>query len=153
MSTSIPKFHYIENHLRVDIDNIEEKIKEDFPLLDPNRTVILAPIRGGLIPSTWLSHRLELPLKTCQFQRYDGNDGKPLLYGIPSDVCNIIVVDDICDKGVTMECIKTELEARFPNCGIGYYTLVAPQGGGMDYVYSARIVPAGYWTHFYWEKY
>lgn len=62
------------------INKLCERIKEEIPLID---SVYGIP-RGGLIPAVLISHQLELP--------YVSVIGK-----------NTLVVDDICDSGVTLK--------------------------------------------------
>jgi hypoxanthine phosphoribosyltransferase len=62
------------------IDKLCGRIIEDLPLIDS----IYGIPRGGLIPAVLISHKLELP--------YVNSIGK-----------NTLVVDDICDSGVTLK--------------------------------------------------
>ena len=60
--------------------------------------------RGGLIPAIKLSHIFDKPLIMMSCQLRDSKDKKVRLYEveeIPNDK-NILIVDDICDSGITL---------------------------------------------------
>lgn len=66
--------------------------------------------RGGLIPSVKLSHILNKPLIMMSCQLRDSQDSAVRLYEVeevPKDK-NILIVDDICDSGVTLSKIILE---------------------------------------------
>lgn len=66
--------------------------------------------RGGLIPAVSLSHRLNKPLIMMSCQLRDSTDKEVRLYEveeIPNDK-NILIVDDICDSGITMSKIMLQ---------------------------------------------
>lgn len=62
--------------------------------------------RGGLIPGVIISHLMGIPMITVDYSSTKGegdNKGKTnILPPLPEDVNNILVVDDICDSGHTM---------------------------------------------------
>lgn len=66
--------------------------------------------RGGLIPAVSLSHRFNKPLIMMSCQLRDSADKEVRLYEveeIPNDK-NILIVDDICDSGITMSKIMVQ---------------------------------------------
>lgn len=70
--------------------------------------------RGGLIPAIKLSHILNKPLIMMSCQLRDSTDNKVRLYEVeevPNDK-NILIVDDICDSGITMSQIMVQFLAN-----------------------------------------
>ena len=66
--------------------------------------------RGGLIPAIALSHRFNKPLIMMSCQLRDNKDNEVRLYEVeelPRDK-KVLVVDDICDSGVTLSKIIAE---------------------------------------------
>ena len=66
--------------------------------------------RGGLVPAIKLSHILNKPLIMMSCQLRDSKDKEVRLYEveeIPNDK-NILIVDDICDSGITMSQIMVQ---------------------------------------------
>jgi len=60
--------------------------------------------RGGLVPAIKLSHIFDKPLIMMSCQLRDSKDKEVRLYEveeIPNDR-NILIVDDICDSGITL---------------------------------------------------
>lgn len=67
--------------------------------------------RGGLIPAIRLSHIFNKPLIMMSCQLRDSADNEVRLYEveeIPKDK-NILIVDDICDSGITLRKIVNQL--------------------------------------------
>lgn len=60
--------------------------------------------RGGLIPAVSLSHRLNKPLIMMSCQLRDSDDNEVRLYEVEniSKGKTILIVDDICDSGITL---------------------------------------------------
>ncbi len=60
--------------------------------------------RGGLIPAIALSHRFNKPLIMMSCQLRDSNDNEVRLYEVEdiSKDKNILIVDDMCDSGITL---------------------------------------------------
>lgn len=78
-------------------------------------TIILGLKRGGLPSAVALSNRLDLPISLVTFQTRDGNDNEPkfLEPEMINSKSNIIIVDDIYDTGLTVECIVSKLVDEF----------------------------------------
>lgn len=86
--------------------------------------------RGGLIPAIRLSHIFNKPLIMMSCQLRDSNDKEVRLYEveeIPNDK-NVLIVDDICDSGITMSKIMVQFFSNLfsPNnvktCSLIYNT-------------------------------
>lgn len=60
--------------------------------------------RGGLIPAVKLSHMLDKPLIMMSCQLRDSQDNEVRLYEVEEiqKDKNILIVDDMCDSGVTL---------------------------------------------------
>ena len=111
--------------------------------------------RGGLIPAIKLSHIFNKPLIMMSCQLRDNTDNEVRLYEveeIPKDK-NILIVDDICDSGVTLTKIVHELImngfANIKTCSLVYNT---SQDFRTDY-YSQEIDRNNdkRWIIFPWE--
>jgi hypoxanthine phosphoribosyltransferase len=97
--------------------------------------------RGGLIPAIKLSHVFNKPLIMMSCQLRDNIDNEVRLYEveeIPKDK-NILIVDDICDSGVTLTKIVHQLFiggfSNIRTCSLIYNT---SQDFRIDY-YSQEI--------------
>lgn len=75
-----PKIYLDWNEIEMLVDRVCNKIITDLPYI----TSILGISRGGLIPAVWISHKLNIP------------------YTHKIDI-NTLIVDDICDTGVTIQ--------------------------------------------------
>lgn len=67
--------------------------------------------RGGLIPAIKLSHIFNKPLIMMSCQLRDNKDNEVRLYEVeqlPKNK-NVLIVDDICDSGVTLQKIVHQL--------------------------------------------
>jgi len=73
--------------------------------------VVVGIKRGGLIPAVKLSHWFEVPLKTITYQLRDGEDTQMNFWDmtiLPKDT-QILLVDDICDSGATLDHLYNHL--------------------------------------------
>jgi hypoxanthine phosphoribosyltransferase len=114
--------------------------------------------RGGLIPAVSLSHRFNKPLIMMSCQLRDSSDKEVRLYEVeevPNDK-NILIVDDICDSGITMSQIILKFYTNgfsidnIKTCSLIYNT---DQKFIVDY-YSQEInrLNDDRWIVFPWEK-
>ena len=75
---------------------------------------IVGITRGGLMPAVELSHLMNIPMETVNYSSKDGNgDDKNhanLLPDLKGD--SILLVDDICDSGNTLQELKAIYEGR-----------------------------------------
>lgn len=106
------------------------------------RRMRIVPIcRGGLIPGTILSHKLDLPIT-------DVVDPSWVRSLTPDGSGDILVVDDICDTGQTFNKVRHAYpRATFVS------VFVKPEGlksGGVDF--SALDVPQTTWIVQPWES-
>jgi hypoxanthine phosphoribosyltransferase len=108
-------FRYYWQDVDYQISNIHRKIK--WANITPD--MLVGVVRGGLIPATLLSYRMELPVRSLQWQRRDRNKIDPfhikeILFETETGV---VIVDDILDSGLTLREIAAEVEvikSHFP---------------------------------------
>lgn len=114
--------------------------------------------RGGLVPAIKLSHIFDKPLIMMSCQLRDSNDKEVRLYEVEeiSNEKNILIVDDICDSGITMSKIMVQFFSNLfkPNniktCSLVYNT---DQKFIVDY-YTQEINRSkdNRWIIFPWEN-
>ncbi len=84
--------------------------------------VIVGLIRGGLVPSTYLSHQINVPVDTLKLStrdhvNFDMKDIYSYVNHITDKYQNILVIDDIVDSGKTLNllesCIHKSLKKQF----------------------------------------
>jgi hypoxanthine phosphoribosyltransferase len=113
--------------------------------------------RGGLVPAIKLSHIFNKPLIMMSCQLRDSKDKEVRLYEveeIPNDK-NILIVDDICDSGITLSKIILQFYSNgfcidnIKTCSLIYNT---SQNFIVDY-YSKEIDRNNdkRWVIFPWE--
>ena len=95
------KTYYEYEHMISDLNSIYRQMAKDSWKPD----VILGIARGGLIPAVHASHWWDVPLMTCHVSLRDHKKTD-----LPSEIWrylerkqNILVIDDICDSGETLE--------------------------------------------------
>ena len=80
--------------------------------------------RGGLLPATILSHMLKLPLLLIDYSSKEGKgddkNHQNVLPELTSADGNLLLVDDICDSGRTMN----EIVGHFVRRHVAVYTAV-----------------------------
>lgn len=76
--------------------------------------MIVGIARGGLIPAVIMSHKLNLPLQTIQYSSKNGaGDNKNHTNSLPQiNAESILLVDDICDSGLTLKEVAEEYKSR-----------------------------------------
>lgn len=132
---------YTYQQFEDDINRIVNSISGDSFKPD----VIVGLSRGGLMPAVVLSHRLNVPMVPVTWQTRDGKTkDKEVLNNVKSKYNNILVVDDICDSGLTLREISSILKAK-------YVVLIdkAPEKFLVDY--AGRICDSDEWIEFFWE--
>jgi hypoxanthine phosphoribosyltransferase len=77
---------------------------------DAGITKIVGISRGGLIPAVKLSHMLDVPMVSLQWQTRDNQkvkDTEALLQLMDNELETTLFIDDICDTGFTIEDLRT----------------------------------------------
>jgi len=111
-----------ETEFQQHVNELAQQIRRDVE----KATAIVGVARGGLVPATYLSYKLNLPLATTFYSSAKGNGKSQTgasavdFAALDSTAKYVIVVDDICDTGNTMTEIVAELERR----GVQSYTAV-----------------------------
>jgi len=91
------------------VDKIEAQVK------DKGYTAIVGLARGGLIPAVMLSNRLGLKFESVTWQTRDGELQEiGRLNNIVKRENKVLIVDDICDSGLTL----TQVKANHPNADV-----------------------------------
>lgn len=113
--------------------------------------------RGGLIPATHLSYKLNLPLltiavdsKTGEVHYEYGFDNEPDTVEHKLRNSNVLIVDDIIDSGKTVALIENEFWKKF-KWAVLVHNLSQPNSPAWRHVWIDRNVDKEYVT-FWWEK-
>lgn len=139
------------------VGKVEKYLRETFDN-DFTHIKIVAVERGGLIPGVMLSHRLGISMTTVCIQRYlEGTECVLSSFELNSvaekeckklDVRDYIVVDDICDKGVTLDLINRNIPKIKRTINVvlveKYHTEYASD-------FTAKQVRSNWWVRFPWE--
>jgi len=107
MLTNTDQIFYSWNDFDDDMELLTNHIRSTKWIPD----YIVGVKRGGLIPAIKLSHIFNKPLIMMSCQLRDHTDNEVRLYEveeIPKDK-NILIVDDICDSGITLKKIVDQL--------------------------------------------
>lgn len=120
--------------------------------------LIVAIARGGLIPATLLSHKLNCPLEVISASAYEGTRRtlqKPITVEGWKDIYygeHVAFVDDIMDTGATWDAILYGDGRLATKMKASLFTLVAKDerrfGGFGNYFIQ---VPSDVWIKFPWE--
>ena len=74
---------------------------------------IIGILRGGVIPAVYLSHWVDVPMMAIEWSNRDNAVGQNIddseIIKRVSQGQKVLVVDDICDTGVTFRKVATEL--------------------------------------------
>ena len=113
--------------------------------------------RGGLIPAIKLSHSINKPMIMMSCQLRDSQDNEVRLYEVEeiSKDKNILIVDDICDSGITLSQIILKFIANgfdinnLKTCALFYNS---EQNFTVDY-FTRKLKRSvnTEWIHFPWE--
>ena len=131
-----------------------QKIKEKG--IDPERTLILAPARGGLIPSGYISYMLGVRnVETVEAKTYldkvqqSGADQK---FGIQRQnfaaFDTILIIDDIFDTGNTFSQINNLIKKKTTHCDV-YKCCLITQKDESGLIYATH--GSGEWIEFPWD--
>ena len=114
----------------------QEYIKEN--ITGVQKPHIVSLYRGSLPIGVQLSNSLNAPLSIIDYQTRDGKSKKPKLLknaGITaSDL--LVVIDDICDSGVTFKLTEEYIKSWFPNNQIIFWTVLGSKEHPEHYKYS-----------------
>tara|TARA_R100001082_G_scaffold110544_1_gene90765 strand:- start:340 stop:783 length:444 start_codon:yes stop_codon:yes gene_type:complete len=124
---------------------------------DEGITHVVGLARGGLVPATIISYKLDLPLLACGVSSYEGTKKtenfrlhQPLnLAQFQAVNAHVLVVDDICDTGDTMKWITQKLALA----DIKYQTacILTKEKHTKWLKHYGSVVPDDKWIVFPWE--
>lgn len=149
----------MEYDLETSIDSlIQDKWKPD---------VVVGVLRGGIIPAVHISHYFNIPLVPLEWSTRDAVVGKEIpseLNGYLFSDSNILIVDDICDSGLTLKEIYDELKESYFNEKLtntdlkNVKSLVLHYNEGQDvftpdyYINVLNKAKKNVWLVYPWEK-
>lgn len=114
-----------------DVEDAIERLAVNINNSEIKLTAIGGLPRGGLIPAVMLSHKLNIPFVSQA--------------GIRSVTGNILIVDDICDSGLTLKKFKFEENV---------YTATLHYKSTAEYEphFWWRLAPENEWIVYPWEN-
>lgn len=138
---------YTQHNFNTDLKDLLNQIEISGKKYDR----VVAVMRGGLIPGVCVSHALNLPLESLQWSTRDFPDADIFNLTMRSDD-RILLVDDICDSGKTLQTILD----TFPKTFI--HTAVLIHNTDLDFTptyfshkLSRKLTPN--YIDFWWEEY
>lgn len=136
---------YTYDNYRVDLSKIQLYLSQKF---ERTEDISLYAVYSGALPlGVNLSKMLGCKLGIIDFQRYDGDSKTPKVIKDIGNM-NVVIVDDIFDRGVTMQ----SCEALFP--GAELITIfkhkTSPELPGCEKLFYCRENDT--WIDFWWEK-
>lgn len=145
MYTKNDKLYYTWEDYNEDLNAICNVIEVD--CISSNSSVV-AIYRGSLGIGAHISNVMNMPLSILRYQTRDGQDDVPKM--VIDNIKNgkpIVVVDDICDTGKTMDDITSFLRDNYPN---SYLLRITIFGNGTKSLYIREHT--GEWVVFPWER-
>jgi hypoxanthine phosphoribosyltransferase len=115
--------------------------------------MIVGLVRGGMLPAVILSNLLEIPMTAVHYSSASGaGDGKNHSNEIPViQAKNILIVDDICDTGHTLQEVFGELTRRKQFCRSAVLYYKEDMGGHSPEFYWQSIPKDSPWIIFPFE--
>lgn len=110
---------------------------------------VIVPYRGGLTLGTKISHVLNIPLGIINYQRLDGNEKTKISLAIEPIGKNgeafwmmnkILLMDDICDSGLSIEKIYKYLKILNPNIEI-HIACIYGNNQSKEYLLNTLDIP------------
>lgn len=142
---------------------VDNSLNDCIDLINQNLTGVQKPhiislYRGSLPIGVQLSNYLNIPLSIIDYQMYDGDTKEPKLIknaGITADDL-IILIDEICDRGITLKLTEKYIREMFPYNKILIYTIVGSKEHPKHYHYSIehevnQFTKEKAWIIFPWE--
>ena len=143
--------YYGFNEFKQDADSLVEQIVNSGKFYD----YVVGVVRGGSIPAVYLSHRLEIPMRTVSWSTFHGDQMRESAMDIADDICDgksVLIVDDILDSGRTMKELIDDWGCGRDKVGIATLLYNPRQEIKPDY-YGRVIDRDSYtdWVYFWWE--
>lgn len=99
-----------------DLDNGVNEIARQMVLKKWRPDHIVGVLRGGIIPAVYLSHWFDCNMSAINWSTRDGkvigNDGIKVAVDLLTNNKKVLLVDDICDTGLTLEQIVNQIGAK-----------------------------------------
>jgi len=133
-----------------DVESMNMNLVHDVSKFKPE--IIVGITRGGLLPALHLSHHLDRPMKTIQWQTRDADkcEHNEEIQNYMDHGARVIFVDDINDTGRTFLEISKRYHGSRPN--IRFTSLVKKQETSFPYASAALTLTDKRWIVFPWEK-
>lgn len=132
------------------------KIIHDIKVIGDTYNYIVGVARGGLIPAVYLSHHLNIPMRSVSWSTFHPDQMREHALDIADDIENgkrILLVDDILDSGQTMKELMTDWSITRDNLDIAVLIYNTDQSIIPDfYGTSISREENPYWVDFWWEK-
>jgi len=124
-------------------------------LKQENFTSLIGVGRGGLIPSTIISHQLNLPLGCLMASSYgvDNQQGDVLLSSfnfVKINFHNVLIIDDICDSGKTLTAVRDKLKFEF-DLPVKIATIFLSEQSTIEPDYYVSKISKDTWVNFPYE--
>lgn len=131
--------------IEIGCDDLVRQFKRDNKKFD----IIVGISRGGLIPSTILSHKLDIPLAVVSIKNdeYMTNE-KIAFHNKFKKEWRILIVDDIYDNGNSISCMETVITDHLPENKMDVAVLFS-KNGNIPYTY--KTYPSDVWLEMPWE--
>lgn len=144
-----------------DIASLLSHIEDYLNSSNEQSGIIVGIHRGGLVPAVMLSHALDLPMKSLEWQTRDQGQNmnylelERILFNRPTDSV-VLFVDEIADSGETINSIQKHIDEYISKYRLPvkayYVVLVQRTACRLDVpVLSARTLDSGDWVYFPWE--
>ena len=132
-----------------DILSMCQNITYDISKIKPD--IIIGITRGGLLPALHISHHLERPMTTIQWQTRDANkcEHNKAVQDMIDTGKIVVFVDDINDTGRTFSEISKAYHCERPN--VHFISLVKKVETNYDAT-AALSIKDERWIVFPWEK-
>lgn len=161
-----------------DVDDYVGEIVRQINISNWRPTRVVGVARGGLTAATMVSHYFGIPLTALHVSLRNHKDTESnfwlaeAAFGYCDTITekfdvslreNILIIDDICDSGATIDWIKEDWETEQPGSpawnsvwhnNVRFAALVHNLGSGVDLDYVGKVIDKrekDQWIEFPWE--
>lgn len=139
-----------------EMDSLYAELIRQISLKRFHPQVIVGLSRGGLDAGMKLSHYFDVPLVPLVWQTRDGQDkDNQVLLDVMSKYENILMVDDICDSGLTFDSIQCLVDEHNTDCTIKYAAAIENIDNDVIIDFTAMSIARSNderWFVFPWEN-
>jgi hypoxanthine phosphoribosyltransferase len=151
-----------------DVEHLAQDIVRDIHLTNWRPDIVIGIDRGGLIPSTMLSHYLEIPHESVKVSLRDNPQTESLLWAPEEAIAGrkILLVDDINDSGATQKWlmddwaasvagVEADFVAKYWHNTVRFAALVDNEASDQYTDYCGMIINKAerdVWIDFPWES-